>query len=110
MPTVSRRRTYPSGQLDDVRAAQARECQVMSPGMPKTARSHSMHRLSSLTMAALLTVLLASPAKANDSLLSGYGGPGNGEQAVLGSQLVGGSSGGGKNGGGGGSGATAPLR
>src|SRR4051794_19630057 len=57
--------------------------------------------LASITV--LLTLVAAPAALANDSLLSGYGGPGNGEQAVLGSQLVrsGGGGGGGGHGGGG---------
>jgi hypothetical protein len=49
-----------------------------------------------------LVFLAASPAGAEDPLLSGYAGPGGGDQAVLGSQLIGG--GGGKSGGSGGSG------
>jgi len=71
-------------------------------------------------------VLLAAPlaaapgiAIAQDSLLSGYGGPGGGEQVILGSELLGGYGGGGGGGGGSGGGGTsggsgpvapAPLR
>jgi hypothetical protein len=45
----------------------------------------------------------AAPASASSTLLSGYGGPGQGNQAILGSTLIGG--GGGGNGAGGGAGA-----
>ncbi len=48
-----------------------------------------------------LAVGLAAPAAHAGSLLSGYGGPGEGNQALLGSTLIGGSSGGGGSGGGG---------
>lgn len=44
-------------------------------------------RISTLLAAALLLVPIAS-ARADDSLLSGYGGPGGGEQVVLGSKLL----------------------
>jgi hypothetical protein len=46
-----------------------------------------------------LLLLAVPPARAEDPLLSGYAGPGGGDQAVLGSQLIGA---GGKGGGGGG--------
>jgi hypothetical protein len=36
----------------------------------------------------VLTLTLPATSSASDSILSGYGGPGNAEQAVLGSQLV----------------------
>jgi hypothetical protein len=45
-----------------------------------------------------LLLLAVPPARAEDPLLSGYAGPGGGDQAVLGSQLIGGA---GKGGGGG---------
>jgi hypothetical protein len=55
-----------------------------------------MNRLCLLVIVTtFVTLLLGSVAHANDPLLSGYGGPGNGEQALLGSQLVNGRSGGG---------------
>jgi hypothetical protein len=51
-------------------------------------------------------VSVSTPALAvGNSLLSGYGGPGQGSQAILGSTLIGGGAGGGSNGGGGGEGA-----
>jgi hypothetical protein len=51
-----------------------------------------MRRL--VTPIALGLVLLSSTvARAEDPLLSGYGGPGGGEQVVLGSKLIGGSKG-----------------
>jgi hypothetical protein len=60
------------------------------------------HRVISYSCAALAAVLLAFPvaAQAGSSTLSGYGGPGEGNQAVLGSALVGGHRGGGGSGGG----------
>lgn len=60
------------------------------------------HRIISHSCAAAAVVLLAFPvaAQAGSSTLSGYGGPGEGNQAVLGSALVGGHRGGGSSGGG----------
>lgn len=58
------------------------------------------HRTISLTLTLLAVLLGAVPASAPaNSLLSGYGGPGEGSQAILGSTLVGGA-GGGRGGGG----------
>jgi hypothetical protein len=52
------------------------------------------------TIALLLALLAAGPATCSaSSLLSGYGGPGQGNQAILGSGLVNGPSGGGGGGG-----------
>jgi hypothetical protein len=58
------------------------------------------HRIISYSCAAAAAVLLALPvaAQAGSSTLSGYGGPGEGNQAVLGSALVGGHGGGGSSG------------
>ncbi len=68
------------------------------------ARQGSMknHRIISHSCAAAAVVLLAFPvaAQAGSSLLSGYGGPGEGNQALLGSALVNGHRGGGSSGGG----------
>jgi|GEM_PF-1295054 len=63
------------------------------------------HRIISYSCAAAAAVLLALPvaAQAGSSTLSGYGGPGEGNQAVLGSALVGGHGGGGNSGAGSGS-------
>jgi hypothetical protein len=65
------------------------------------------HRTISLTLTLLAVFLIAAPASAfANSLLSGYGAPGEGNQAILGSALVGGARGGGGSsgtGGGGGS-------
>ena len=55
-----------------------------------------MHRIFIFTLFAAL-LLIQAPAFAGDSLLSGYGGPGGGEQVVLGSKLL--PPGGGKGGG-----------
>jgi len=60
-----------------------------------------IHRiLFSYSCAVAAAVLLALPvaAQAGSSTLSGYGGPGEGNQAVLGSALVGGHGGGGNSG------------
>jgi hypothetical protein len=58
------------------------------------------HRIFSYSCAVAAAVLLALPvaAQAGSSTLSGYGGPGEGNQAVLGSALVGGHGGGGNSG------------
>jgi len=54
------------------------------------------HRTISLTLTLLAVLVGAWPASAPaNSLLSGYGGPGEGSQAILGSALVGGGGGGG---------------
>jgi hypothetical protein len=60
-------------------------------------------RTTTLTIACLVAFLAALPAAASaGSLLSGYGGPGQGSQVILGSSLIkgGGGSGGPSNGGG----------
>jgi hypothetical protein len=54
---------------------------------------------SALTLAALLSVAAALPAFADSPLLSGYGGPGAGEQAIVGATLLGGPHGGAGSGG-----------
>lgn len=54
------------------------------------------HRKISLTTALLAALVAVVPATASaNSLLSGYGGPGAGNQAILGSALIGGPSAGG---------------
>ncbi len=65
------------------------------------------------TLCASLLALAPATALAQGSLLSGYSGPGGGEQVILGAQLLGGGGGGGGgggSGGGGSSGATPSLR
>jgi hypothetical protein len=60
-----------------------------------------MRRHRVITTAALLALALALPATAHaGSLLSGYGGPGQGNQAILGATVIGGAAGGGSAGGG----------
>ncbi len=61
---------------------------------------------SALALAAATLVLAPTTAFAGSPLLSGYGGPGAGEQAILGSTLIGGSRGGGASGSGGSGGAS----
>lgn len=61
---------------------------------------------SALALATALLVLAPTTAFAGSPLLSGYGGPGAGEQAILGSTLIGGSRGGGASGSGGSGGAS----
>jgi hypothetical protein len=76
-----------------------------------------MHRTSSIAMLGALVVAAAlPPAAAASPLLSGYGGPGQGNQAILGSALVnpprggsGGGSGGGSAGSSGGGSGTGSL-
>jgi hypothetical protein len=56
----------------------------------------NIHRKITPTIALLLALSAAAPASAPaSSLLSGYGGPGQGNQAILGSGLLNGPSGGG---------------
>jgi hypothetical protein len=57
-----------------------------------------------LTLLALLLSAVGPAVAGANSLLSGYGGPGQGNQAILGAALVGGRSGGGSTGGSGGGG------
>src|SRR4051812_22284691 len=47
-----------------------------------------MRRITFLTLLAAALLLAPAPAFAGDSLLSGYGGPGGGEQVILGSKLL----------------------
>jgi hypothetical protein len=72
-------------------------------GKPKVGKQlMKSHRKISLTTALLAALMVVVPATASaNSLLSGYGGPGAGNQAILGSALIGG---GGSAGGGGSSG------
>ncbi len=67
--------------------------------MKGTHGRESMRRHRSIATAALLAVscLYAAPvtARASSTLLSGYGSPGEGNQAIIGSALVGGGGGGG---------------
>ena len=76
------------------------------PRPMKGPHGRDMGRQRITTMAALaglcLLCVFAAPAGASSTLLSGYGGPGEGNQALLGSTLIGG----GGNGGGSGSGAS----
>jgi hypothetical protein len=51
------------------------------------------HHLSVVLTAVCALALLAAPAHGADPLLSGYGGPGSGEQALLGGGTVGGGGG-----------------
>src|SRR5262249_48861065 len=59
--------------------------------------SMRIHRASALAIALLVTLTGAASAAGSSPLLSGYGGPGQGNQAILGSALLNG----GRNGGGG---------
>lgn len=67
--------------------------------MKGTHGRESMRRHRSIATAALLAVscLFAAPvtAQASSTLLSGYGSPGEGNQAIIGSALIGGGGGGG---------------
>lgn len=68
-----------------------RECHAIAAD--SSPRRHSMFRAALMT--ALVTVLaLPAPSLAKDPLLSGYAGPGGGEQVLLGTHLSGGASGG----------------
>src|SRR5438309_8805588 len=70
-----------------------------------TNRGRTIRMAGSTLAVGLASAWAAVPATAHAGpLLSGYGGPGQGNQAILGSALVGGSSGGGGTSGGGGGG------
>jgi len=56
-------------------------------------QGHRIIRAAALT--ALMLCLQAASASASSTLLSGYGGPGQGNQAIIGATLIGGGSGGG---------------
>lgn len=62
---------------------------------PRLGKQHmTSHRTTSLTLALLVVLVIHAPSSAlANSLLSGYGGPGEGNQAILGSTLVGGAGG-----------------
>ncbi len=64
--------------------------------------------LATLGLVAGIAGVLPVPAVAGGPLLSGYGGPGAGDQAIIGAALIGGPSGGGSGGGSGDSGSGAP--
>jgi hypothetical protein len=67
------------------------------------------HRIiRTAALAAIALCVQVVPASASSTLLSGYGGPGQGNQAILGSTLVGGGGSGGAGTGGGGQTAAAP--
>jgi hypothetical protein len=76
----------------------------------KGTQGREMHPKTKIVVALLAALALAvsasapSAALAGGPLLSGYGGPGAGEQAILGSTLLGGSGSGGSSGGSGGGG------
>ncbi|HEY4810062.1 MAG TPA: hypothetical protein VIH71_03295 [Solirubrobacteraceae bacterium] len=68
--------------------------------------SGTRRTITKLTLMALVIAALAPSAASAGSLLSGYGGPGEGNQAILGSALLKGPSGKGGSSGGSGAGAT----
>ena len=84
---------------------------MLEPDKKPEARRHrfiSRQRLGVAAAAMTLAAAALAPASATaGSLLSGYGGPGEGNQAILGSALLGGPSGGGGGGAESGSSATA---
>jgi hypothetical protein len=65
---------------------------------PRLGMTRKIWISSALALATAMFVLAPTTAFAGSPLLSGYGGPGAGEQAILGSTLVGGSGGGGAGG------------
>jgi hypothetical protein len=65
---------------------------------PRLGMTRKIWISSALALATAMLVLAPTTAFAGSPLLSGYGGPGAGEQAILGSTLVGGSAGGGAGG------------
>jgi hypothetical protein len=70
-------------------------------GNPRQGRMTSYRALTTTATLLALALSAAAPAAASaDPLLSGYGGPGQGNQAILGSALLNGPPGGGEGGGG----------
>src|ERR1700722_16581690 len=65
---------------------------------PRLGMTRKIWISSVLAVASAMLVLAPTTAFAGSPLLSGYGGPGAGEQAILGSTLIGGSRGGGASG------------
>src|SRR4051794_839801 len=83
------------------RAGNAKRRSSTHPGASARLICHTMsHRIPLLTTL-LLIALPAGAAHAGDPLLSGYAGPGSGEQVILGGATVGGKGGGGSGGTGG---------
>ncbi len=79
-------------------------------GNPRQGTMTSHHRI---VLAGLIAAALPAgipTLAAGNSLLSGYGGPGQGSQAIIGSTLLGGGSGGGGSTGGGSDGSSGSLR
>ena len=91
-------------------AGNANRRRELRSGAVASSTQHQMtHRFLALITAVLALGLVAAPAQASDPLLSGYAGPGGGEQVVLGGGTVGGKDGGGS-GSGGGDPAATPLK
>jgi hypothetical protein len=65
---------------------------------PRLGMTRKIWISSALPLVAAVLVMAPTTAFAGSPLLSGYGGPGAGEQAVIGSTLIGGSRGGGTSG------------
>jgi hypothetical protein len=63
--------------------------------------NHKIRTTAALVLACSLLASIPAVAYAGGPLLSGYGGPGAGEQAIIGSTLIGGARGGGSGGAGG---------
>src|SRR3954466_12220381 len=80
-------------------AGNAKRLQTTCLGTSAMPRRHLMIHRSPLLLALLALLALPIPARAADPLLSGYAGPGSGEQVVLGGETVGGGGGGGTSGG-----------
>jgi hypothetical protein len=75
-------------------AGNAQKHETARRGAPATPLFHLMNRRPTLLIALVLALALPVPAHAADPLLSGYAGPGSGEQVLLGGGKLGGGSGG----------------
>jgi hypothetical protein len=91
-------------------AGKAKRMLTACLGTPAMPRRHLMPHRSPLLLALLALLALPVTAGAADPLLSGYAGPGSGEQVILGGQTVGGGGGGGGTSGGAGASADQGLR
>jgi hypothetical protein len=91
-----------------IRCGQGEQHVLLKPmkGTQGREMNRTLRIASTLALASLVSVLAPAVASAGSPLLSGYGGPGGGEQSILGSALLGGAGPGGSSGSGGSGGAS----
>jgi hypothetical protein len=79
--------------------AEGRHASRLGTAVPRSAHMAPRSRIRIVLVALCALALAVAPARASDPLLSGYGGPGSGEQTLLGGGAVGGGSSGSGSGG-----------